>query len=66
MAAPAARAALRASIIDAGLTAVLAFFLLLPLIGFRTVQNIRNEIVLETRWQMLFAFVAMAATGRLS
>ena len=65
MAAPAARAALRASIIDAGLTAVLAFFLLLPLIGFRTVQNIRNEIVLETRWQMLFAFVAMAATGRL-
>ncbi|MEA2995437.1 MAG: branched-chain amino acid transport system permease protein, partial [Alphaproteobacteria bacterium] len=65
MAAPAARAAQRASIIDAGLTAVLAFFLLLPLIGFRTVQNIRNEIVLETRWQMLFAFVAMAATGRL-
>ncbi|HEY4821966.1 MAG TPA: high-affinity branched-chain amino acid ABC transporter permease LivM [Xanthobacteraceae bacterium] len=56
---------MRASIIDAGLTAVLAFFLLLPLIGFRTVQNIRNEIVLETRWQMLFAFVAMAASGRL-
>src|SRR3981189_3596987 len=26
---------------------------------------IRNEIVLETRWQMLFGFVAMAATGRL-
>jgi len=65
MSAPAARAALRAAIIDAGLTAVLAFFLLLPLIGFRTVQNIRNEIVLETRWQMLFGFVAMAATGRL-
>ena len=65
MAAPAARTALRAAIMDAGLTAVLAFFLLLPLIGFRTVQNIRNEIVLETRWQMLFAFVAMAATGRL-
>jgi len=65
MSAPAARAALRAAIMDAGLTAVLAFFLLLPLIGFRTVQNIRNEIVLETRWQMLFGFVAMAATGRL-
>ena len=65
MAAPAARTALRAAIMDAGLTAVLAFFLLLPLIGFRTVQNIRNEIVLETRWQMLFGFVAMAATGRL-
>jgi branched-chain amino acid transport system permease protein len=65
MVAPAARPALRAAIKDAGLTAVLAFFLLLPLIGFRTVQNIRNEIVLETRWQMLFGLVAMAATGRL-
>src|SRR5690242_17960125 len=65
MGAPAARAALRAAIKDAGITAVLAFFLLLPLIGFRTVQTIRNEIALDTRWQMLFSFVAMAATGRL-
>jgi branched-chain amino acid transport system permease protein len=65
MGAPAARAALRAAIKDAGLTAVLAFFLLLPLIGLRTVQTIRNEIALDTRWQMLFSFVAMAATGRL-
>src|SRR5258705_1051209 len=65
MSAPAARAALRAAIMDAGLTAVLAFFLLLPLIGFRPAQNIRNGIVREPRWQMLFGFVAMAATGRL-
>jgi branched-chain amino acid transport system permease protein len=65
MGAPAARAALWAAIKDAALTAVLAFFLLLPLIGLRTVQTIRNEIELDTRWQMLFRFVAMAASGRL-
>jgi len=42
---------------DAGLTArCWPSSCLLPLIGFRTVQNIRNEIVLETRWQMLVRF----------
>src|SRR5215471_7786671 len=50
---------------DAGVTAVLTFFLLLPLIGFRTVQNIHNEVALETRWTLLFTFVAIAAAGRL-
>jgi branched-chain amino acid transport system permease protein len=50
---------------DAGVTAVLAFFLLLPLIGFKTFQNIHNEVALETRWPLLFAFVAIAAVGRL-
>jgi branched-chain amino acid transport system permease protein len=60
-----ARTQLRAAIKDAGVTALLAFFLLLPLIGFRTVQNIHNEIALETRWSLLFTYVVMAATGRL-
>ncbi len=50
---------------DAGVTALLCFFLLLPLIGFKTVQNIHNEVALETRWPLLFAFVAIAAIGRL-
>jgi branched-chain amino acid transport system permease protein len=50
---------------DAAVTAVLCFFLLLPLIGFKTVQNIHNEVALETRWPLLFAFVAIAAVGRL-
>src|SRR5499427_1588479 len=50
---------------DAGVTAVLAFFLLLPLIGFKTVQNIHNELELETRWTLLFVFVAIATVGRL-
>jgi len=42
-------------------TALLAFGLFLPLIGFNTVQNIRNELVLETRWLLLFTFVAILA-----
>src|SRR5436305_3944661 len=47
------------------ITALLAFGLFLPLIGFNTVQNIRNELVLETRWPLLFAIVAIIAGLRL-
>ena len=50
---------------DAGVTAVLCFFLLLPLIGFKTYQNIHNEVALETRWPLLAAFVVIAGVGRL-
>ena len=50
---------------DAGLAALIAFGLFLPLIGFRTVQDIRNELVLETRWPLLFAFVILTMAGRL-
>jgi branched-chain amino acid transport system permease protein len=46
------------------ITALVAFGLLLPLIGFNTVQNIHNEIVLETRWPLLAAMVAIIAAGR--
>src|SRR5947199_3025529 len=46
------------------ITALIAFGLLLPLIGFNTVQNIRNEIVLEARWPLLAALVAIIAAGR--
>jgi branched-chain amino acid transport system permease protein len=46
-------------------TALLALGLFLPLIGFNTVQNIRNELVLETRWLLLFTFVAIIAGVRL-
>src|SRR5437899_9048729 len=42
-------------------TGLLAFGLFLPLIAFNTVQNIRNELVLETRWPLLFTFVAIIA-----
>jgi branched-chain amino acid transport system permease protein len=50
---------------DAGFWTLVAFGLFLPLIGFRAVQDIRNELALETRWPLLFSFVAIVAVGRL-
>ncbi|MGI8527323.1 MAG: high-affinity branched-chain amino acid ABC transporter permease LivM [Pseudolabrys sp.] len=50
---------------DAGVTALLAFGLFLPLIGFQTVSNISNELVLHTRWPLLFWVVAIIAAARL-
>jgi branched-chain amino acid transport system permease protein len=49
---------------DAALTGLLAFGLLLPLIGFQTVTNIRDELILTTRWPLLLALVAITAAGR--
>ena len=46
-------------------TAALAFALFLPLIGFQTIQNMRNELVLETRWGFLIWMVAIAGGSRL-
>ncbi len=51
---------------DAAVTGLLAFGLFLPLIGFETVTNIRNELILATRWPLLFAIVALVAAGRLA
>ena len=51
---------------EAGVTALLAFGMFLPLIGFETAQNIRNELILETRWPLLFAIVAIVGAGRLA
>jgi branched-chain amino acid transport system permease protein len=48
----------------AALAALIALGLFLPLIGFNTVQNIRNELVLETRWRLLATLVAIIALGR--
>jgi len=42
---------------EAAITGLIAFGVLLPLIGFNTVQNIRNELVLETRWGLLASLV---------
>jgi branched-chain amino acid transport system permease protein len=50
---------------DAAIAAAIAFGLFLPLIGFRTVQDMRNELVLETRWPLLFAMVGIIAAARL-
>jgi branched-chain amino acid transport system permease protein len=50
---------------DAALTAVIAFGLLLPLIGFLTITNINNELRLTTRLPLLLAWVAVIAGLRL-
>src|SRR5947199_3225047 len=59
--AQAARPPLLRALRDTALTALLAFGLFLPLIGFNTFQNIRNELVLETRWRLLAAIVVLLA-----
>src|SRR5262247_1740826 len=46
---------------EGALAGLIAFGLLLPLIGFNTVQNIHNELVLETRWPLLATLVAVVA-----
>ncbi|HZP71534.1 MAG TPA: high-affinity branched-chain amino acid ABC transporter permease LivM [Pseudolabrys sp.] len=51
---------------DAALTGLLALGLFLPLVGFETITNIRNELILATRWPLLFAIAALAALCRLA
>jgi len=50
---------------DAAITAAISFALLLPLIGFKTVQNMRNELELETRLPLLLWIVAVITAARL-
>jgi branched-chain amino acid transport system permease protein len=49
---------------DAGLSGLVAFGLFLPLIGLETVSNINNQLVLATRWPLLFSLVAIITGGR--
>jgi branched-chain amino acid transport system permease protein len=49
---------------DAGFAAIIAFGLFLPLIGFHAVQDMRNELVLETRFPLLAACIAAVAAAR--
>ncbi len=49
---------------DAAFTGVVTFGLLLPLVGFETVTNIRDELILTTRWPLLAAVVVITAAGR--
>jgi branched-chain amino acid transport system permease protein len=64
MAAPAARVDFARALRESAITGLIAFGLFLPLIGFNTVQNIHNELVLQTRWPLLAALVAIVAGGR--
>jgi len=49
---------------DAAFTGIIAFCLFLPLIGFLTVVDIGNRLVLTTRWPLLFAIVALVTGMR--
>jgi len=62
----AARPPLLQAVREAAIAALVAFGLFLPLIGFETVQNIRNELVLDTRFGLLAVLVALVAFGRLA
>ena len=60
-----ARVDVAAALKSAALTAIISFFLFLPLIGFQTVQNMRNELELETRFPLLLTIVAIITAARL-
>jgi len=51
---------------DAAVTALLAFGLFLPLIGFQTVTDFRNNLVLNTRGLLLLAVVIVVFIARLA
>ncbi len=50
---------------DASLTTLIAFGLLLPLVGFLTVTDVRNDLILQTRFPLLFALTASIGISRL-
>ncbi len=62
--APDARVDVVGALRNAALTGLIAFGLLLPLIGFQTVTDINDQLILRTRWPLLAAFVALTASGR--
>lgn len=49
---------------DAAFAGLIAAGVFGPLIGFHTVQNMQNRLVLETRWGLLAIIVALCAAGR--
>src|SRR5436190_15140270 len=49
----------------AAMTAVMTFFLFLPLIGFKTVQNMRSELELERRLPLLLTMVRLITAAKL-
>src|SRR6476646_8794293 len=64
--APVSRVRTARALRDAGVTALLTFGLFLPLVGFETVTNVRNDLILVTRWPLLFSVVAIVGFGRLA
>jgi branched-chain amino acid transport system permease protein len=58
------RARLGRALRDTGLTALIAFGLFLPLVGFQTTTDIRDVLIVTTRWPLLFALVGSIAGVR--
>ena len=50
---------------EAGYPALISFGLFVLLIGLKTDQNIRNELILVPRWGLLAIVVAITAIGAL-
>lgn len=59
------RSDLHRALKHAAITGLVTCGMLLPLIGFRTVQDMSNELVLETRPLLLAIFVLIAVAGSL-
>ena len=59
----ASRADVPRALREAAIAGLIALALFTPLVGFNTVQNIRNELVLETRWPLLATLVLIIAAG---
>jgi branched-chain amino acid transport system permease protein len=49
---------------EAAVTGLLAAALFLPLVGFTSVQSMRNTLLLEARWELFFSVVAFVMTLR--
>src|SRR6516165_10522758 len=49
---------------DTALTALVALGVFLPLVGFETITDINNALILTTRWPLLFALVGSVAAIR--
>jgi branched-chain amino acid transport system permease protein len=65
VASAAPRVDVAAALKGAAMTAAISFLLFLPLIGFKTVQNMRNELELETRFPLLLTMVALITAAQL-
>jgi branched-chain amino acid transport system permease protein len=64
MAAASERAEVVRAVRDAARAGVIGFALFLPLVGFLTAVNGRNELYLTTRWPLLFSMVAAIVVAR--
>ena len=49
---------------DTALTALIALGLFLPLVGFQTTTDIRDVLIVTTRWPLLLALVGSIAAVR--